>query len=99
MKYVLIMVYSYLIQDDEYYPEGKEAKYAKMAIISDSPLGLSVLTKVKKYLRLCHGKYTWIDRSYETVKDERSVRKDFPETWTWEELSEVIDNSSQVKGV
>lgn len=95
MKHVLIIVYSYLVQDNEYYSEGKESKHAKMAIISDSPLGLSVLIKVKKYLRLCHGKYTWIDRSYETTKDERTVRKDFPETWLWEELSEVIDNSVQ----
>lgn len=98
MKYVFIIVYSYLAQDDEYYPETMDPKTAKMAILSDSPMGLNVLIKVKKYLRLCHGQSLFINRSYETMKDERTVRKDFPETWTWEELSEVIDNSVQ-KGV
>lgn len=93
LKYVLIIVYSYLIQDDEYFPEGQVPVSAKFAVLSDTPFGLQKLVRVKKYLRACHGQSVFITRSYETTKDERTVRRDFPETWLWEELAEVIDST------
>jgi hypothetical protein len=89
MKHVLMVLLQYLVDDDEYYPEMREPRSHKFAVLSDTHFSTNDVIRIRKYWRKVMGD-TMVMKSWTTTKDERTVRREFPETWYWNELDEEI---------